>query len=100
MRNLSRGAIAVASLVLAGALTACGGSSGSSGDVIKIGASIPLTGGLASFGAFEKWGYQHAVDAVNASGGISIDGKKRKVQLTILDDQTDPNRTVNNMTRL
>ena len=101
MRNLSRGAFAVASLVLAGALTACGSSSsGSSSDVIKIGASIPLTGGLASFGAFEKWGYQHAVDAVNATGGIAIGGKKRKVQLTILDDQTDPNRTVNNMTRL
>jgi branched-chain amino acid transport system substrate-binding protein len=97
----SRGACAAASLVLAGALTACGGStSSSSSGPIKIGASIPLSGGLASFGSFEKWGYQHAVDAVNAAGGISIDGKKRKVSLIILDDQTDPNRTVNNVTRL
>jgi branched-chain amino acid transport system substrate-binding protein len=96
-----RGAFAVTSLVLAAALTACSGStSSSSSDPIKIGASIPLSGGLSSFGAFEKWGYQHAVDGVNAAGGIDIGGKKRKVQLVILDDQTDPNRTVNNVTRL
>jgi branched-chain amino acid transport system substrate-binding protein len=101
----ARGAIAngAVSLVLAGALAACGSSgttSSSSGDPIKIGASVPLSGPLASFGAFEKWGYQHAVDAVNAAGGITIDGTKRKVQLTVLDDETDPNRTVNNVTRL
>jgi branched-chain amino acid transport system substrate-binding protein len=98
----SRDALAVAGLVLAGALTACNGSSGSSSSSgpIRIGASIPLSGPLASFGAFEKWGYQHAVDGVNAAGGITVDGRKRKVQLTLLDDQTDPNRTVNNVTRL
>jgi branched-chain amino acid transport system substrate-binding protein len=97
-----RGVFAVASVVvLAGVLTACGGSSSSSSSgPIRLGASIPLSGPLASFGAFEKWGYQHAVDQVNAAGGISIGGKKRKVQLTLLDDQTDPNRTVNNVTRL
>lgn len=100
VRILSRGAFALATLVLAGAVTACDKSSDSSDDPIKIGASIPLTGGLASFGSFEKWGYQHAVDAVNASGGISVGGRKRKVDLVILDDQTDPNRTVNNVTRL
>ncbi|MEN3308222.1 MAG: branched-chain amino acid transport system substrate-binding protein, partial [Micromonosporaceae bacterium] len=102
MRSQGRGAFAVASLVLAGALTACNGSSSSSSSSgpIRIGASIPLSGPLASFGAFEKWGYQHAVDGVNAAGGITIDGRKRKVQLTLLDDQTDPNRTVNNVTRL
>jgi len=34
-----------------------------------IGASIPLTGPLAGFGYFEKWGYQHAVNLANAAGG-------------------------------
>ena len=97
-----RGAFAVTSLVLATALTACSGSgsTSSSRDPIKIGASIPLSGGLSSFGAFQKWGYQHAVDEVNAAGGIEVGGTKRKVQLVLLDDQTDPNRTVNNVTRL
>lgn len=63
---------------------------------IVIGASIPLTGGLAYFGYYEKWGYQHAVNTVNASGGIAIDGVKHKVKLIVLDDQTDPNTTVSN----
>jgi branched-chain amino acid transport system substrate-binding protein len=92
----------VSALLAVVGLTGCGGSStgSASSDEITIGASIPLTGALASFGSFQKWGYQHAVDKFNAAGGISIDGKKRKVKLIILDDETDPNTTVANMTKL
>jgi branched-chain amino acid transport system substrate-binding protein len=90
---------------LAGTLAACSSASGSSGSsgssaAIVVGASIPLTGGLAGFGSFEKWGYQHAVDQVNAGGGIAIDGVKRKVKLVLLDDQTNPNTTVTNVQQL
>jgi len=100
-RQISAAAGVSALLAVVG-LTGCGGSSTGSGssDEITIGASIPLTGALASFGSFQKWGYQHAVDKFNAAGGISIDGKKRKVKLIILDDETDPNTTVANMTKL
>ncbi|MFE2427799.1 amino acid ABC transporter substrate-binding protein [Streptomyces sp. NPDC059373] len=102
MKLTAPAACGVMALALVGTLTACGhGTSGSSSsDGITIGASIPLSGTLASFGSFEKWGYQHAVDAVNKTGGIKIGGVKRKVKLIILDDQTDPNRTVNNVQRL
>lgn len=98
----ARAAVAVA---LVGALAACSSSGDSpaasaSPDPIVIGASIPLTGGLAGFGYFEKWGYQHAVDQVNASGGIVVDGVKRKVKLIVLDDQTNPNTTVTNVQQL
>ncbi len=88
-------------------LSACGssgsGSGSSSGDSsspIKIGASIPLSGELAGFGSFQKWGYQHVVDDINKAGGLDVDGKKRKVELTILDDKTDPNTTSSNISRL
>ncbi len=37
---------------------------------------------------------------MNAKGGIEIDGKKRKVKLVLLDDKTDPNVTVNNVSKL
>ena len=88
-------------LITSTATAACGGNaSGSSANEITIGASIPLTGALASFGSFEKWGYEHAVSEVNAAGGITIDGKKLKVKLVLLDDKTDPNTTVSNMTKL
>ena len=32
------------------------------GSEIVIGATIPLSGALASFGSFQKWGYEHAVE--------------------------------------
>jgi branched-chain amino acid transport system substrate-binding protein len=93
---------ATATLLLVGSAgCADASSSGSvSSDAITIGASIPLTGSLASFGSFEKWGYQHAVSLANAAGGIKIDGKKLKVKLVVLDDQSNPNTTVNNVTKL
>jgi branched-chain amino acid transport system substrate-binding protein len=95
-------ALAVAALA-ASSLTACkSADSAGSGDsgTITIGASIPLSGALASFGSFEKWGYQHAVDEVNAKGGLRVGSAKRKVKLVLLDDKTDPNVTVNNVTKL
>jgi branched-chain amino acid transport system substrate-binding protein len=94
---------AAAGLALATALSACGSGGGSataSSGPIVIGASIPLTGPLAGFGYFEKWGYQHAVNQVNAAGGIKVDGVKRKVKLILLDDQTNPNTSVNNIQQL
>jgi branched-chain amino acid transport system substrate-binding protein len=101
-------AAAAAGIVLASSMAACGnlgnssstGSSGTSTGPILIGASIPLTGGLAGFGYFEKWGYQHAIDAVNATGGIKIGSAKHKVKLILLDDGTNPNTTVNNVQQL
>jgi branched-chain amino acid transport system substrate-binding protein len=68
--------------------------------MIKIGASIPITGPLAGFGSFEKWGYQHAVNEQNAAGGITVNGTKEKVQLILYDDKTDPNQVAANVDRL
>src|SRR3954468_21586701 len=96
-------ALALVTVVVASGCGSSGGgstSSSSGGDTIKIGASVPLSGPLAGFGSFVKWGYQHAVNEVNAAGGITVDGKKKKVQLILLDDKTDPNTTANNTTRL
>lgn len=85
------------------ALVACGSSgsssSSSSGPVV-IGASIPITGPLAGFGSFVKWGYTHAVNEVNAAGGLQVGSKKRQVKLILLDDKTDPNTTSNNVQQL
>jgi branched-chain amino acid transport system substrate-binding protein len=60
------------------------------GDIV-IGATLPLSGALQSFGSFQKWGYEHAVAEINAAGGIGIDGALRKVRLVIRDDRTDAN---------
>lgn len=70
------------------------------GSEIVIGATIPLSGALASFGSFQKWGYEHAVAEVNAAGGISIDGVPRQVRLIIRDDKTDANVASSNVDTL
>jgi branched-chain amino acid transport system substrate-binding protein len=104
MKIPGRTVCVAAGLALATTLSACGSGGGSatasSSGPIVIGASIPLTGPLAGFGYFEKWGYQHAVNVANKAGGIKIDGVKRKVKLILLDDQTNPNTTVNNVQQL
>jgi branched-chain amino acid transport system substrate-binding protein len=93
-------AMGLATLGAASGVVGCGGggSSGSgggggSGGTIVIGATIPLTGSLAAFGAQEKIADQMLVDEVNAKGGITVDGSKKKVKLVILDSKSDPNTT-------
>jgi branched-chain amino acid transport system substrate-binding protein len=65
-------------------------------DELVIGASIPLSGPLAGFGLYQKWGYETAVNDINKAGGITIDGKKMVIKLVIRDDKTDPNVTASN----
>jgi len=65
-------------------------------DEIVIGASLPLSGTLAGFGMYQKWGYETAVSDINKAGGLSVDGKKLPVRLVIRDDKTDPNATAGN----
>ena len=58
-------------------------------EVIKIGASVSLTGSLARFGNLVKNGYELWKDEVNAAGGIDVGGKKMKVEIVYYDDQSD-----------
>ena len=76
-------------------LVACA-STAARADELVIGASVPLSGALAGFGLYQRWGYQTAVDEVNKAGGLLVDGRKRPVKLVIRDDKTDPNVTASN----
>src|SRR5579863_3216527 len=112
----SRNAIALGAVALSvGVLAACssGGSSSSTSSSgssspasssgaassatanstpITIGASLSLTGDFSTDGQAFKQGYNLWVKDVNAAGGIL----GRQVQLTILDDKSDPNQVVTN----
>src|SRR2546426_7396693 len=59
-----------------------------SGSEILIGATLPLTGSEARIGGFYKEGYDLAFEEANQNGGVSIDGKKMQVRLTLRDDTT------------
>ena len=69
-------------------------------DKIVIGASLPLSGPLAGFGGYQRWGYEAAVADINEKGGVLIKGEKRLVQLVVRDDKTDPVTTSRNIQTL
>ena len=61
-------------------------------DVIRIGAPLALTGGLADEGKKQQVAYDMWLKRVNAAGGISVGGKKMKVELVTYDYQSDEKR--------
>jgi branched-chain amino acid transport system substrate-binding protein len=61
-------------------------------DVIRIGAPLALTGGLADEGKKQQVAYDMWLKRVNAAGGINVGGKKMKVELLEFDYQTDEKR--------
>jgi branched-chain amino acid transport system substrate-binding protein len=90
--HIRRFALLAASLALAGCASASGGSpGGGSAGPITLGTTLPMTGPLASFGPVMKAGYQKAISDINAAGGVTVGGVKRKLQLKVLDNASDPN---------
>src|SRR5579885_1771231 len=84
-------AIAVACLLAGSPVTPYAGAQPAS---IKLGVVIPLTGRYGSGGAQVQTGYQFAVDDLNARGGVQVGGRRLPLALTVLDDQSDPTKTV------
>jgi branched-chain amino acid transport system substrate-binding protein len=60
---------------------------------IKVGAVVPLTGRYAALGRQVKTGYEIGVQHTNAAG-VTVGGKKMQIELTMLDDESDPTKTV------
>ena len=61
-------------------------------DVLKVGAPLALTGGLADEGKKQVAVWELWLDRVNAAGGIDVGGKKMMVELVKYDYQTDGKR--------
>ena len=59
--------------------------------VVRIGLAAPLTGPQAHIGGDIKNGAQLAVDDINAAG-LTIDGKKIKLELVAEDDEANPTK--------
>jgi branched-chain amino acid transport system substrate-binding protein len=70
------------------------GVSSTGAQTIKVGAVVPLTGRYAALGAQVRAGYEIAVQQLNAAGGVTVGGKKMQIELTMLDDESDPTKTV------
>jgi branched-chain amino acid transport system substrate-binding protein len=61
-------------------------------EVIRIGAPLALTGGLADEGKKQQVAYAMWLERVNAAGGITVGGTKVKVELLTYDYQSDEKR--------
>jgi len=61
---------------------------------IKVGVVTPLTGRYASIGNEVKYGYEIAVERINAVGGIQVGNRRLPIEMIVLDDESDPTKTV------
>lgn len=77
-----------ASLTLS--LAACGGAGGNDSGPIVLGASLPLTGPLGTFGPIIQEAYEQAVADINDAGGVDVDGTERPLELVVTDNKSDP----------
>lgn len=57
---------------------------------VRIGMSMAKTGAFAAAGAGQLNAYQLWAEQVNAAGGLDVAGTRRKVELVVYDDQSDP----------
>jgi len=67
---------------------------------IKVGAVVPLTGRYAALGGQVRAGYEIAVEHINAAGGVTVGGTKMPLEMTLLDDESDPTKTVQRLETL
>jgi branched-chain amino acid transport system substrate-binding protein len=86
-------------------VSACGGASGPASGVpseIVIGASLPKTGSLSSFGLYQDWGYSAAIQDINEAGGLYLSQYHTKVPVRLItyDDKSDGKQAAANIERL
>ena len=87
-------------LALSIALALFGIPFNSSAQTVKVGAVVPLTGRYAALGGQVKTGYEIGVQHINAAGGVTVGGKNLQIELIMLDDESDPTKTVARMETL
>lgn len=76
------------------AITLLGFAALASAQTIKIGAPLALSGGLADEGKKQQTAYMVWLERINAAGGITVGGKKMKVELVVYDYQTNEQRAI------
>ena len=69
-------------------------------ETLKIGAPLPLTGPLSPEGTKLRQGYELWVEQVNGQGGVTVGGKKQKVELRFYDYQSNTPRAVQSAEKL
>jgi len=79
---------------------AASSSLASAEDVIKLGASVQLSGSQANTGRYYRDAYTLMIDKINEAGGVKVGDKTYKLELDILDNQSDVNLSVRQYVQL
>jgi branched-chain amino acid transport system substrate-binding protein len=87
--------ILLSSITIASLLTAFACNGGGSGDKVKIGVFMSMTGDTANFGISSTNGIKMAADEVNSAGGIN--GKQ--IELLVQDDRSDASEAATIVTK-
>jgi branched-chain amino acid transport system substrate-binding protein len=79
------------------ALAACEkqGGSGESSKAIRIGFNLPLTGDIPKVGESSKFAAEMLKEAVNAEGGLLVDGVRRPLEFIYEDNESKAESAVN-----
>jgi branched-chain amino acid transport system substrate-binding protein len=92
-------ALAVAAACLVVTLPVAQGA-GAPPAAVRLGAVVPLTGRYGSGGAQVKTGYEFAVEDLNSRGGVQVGSQRLPLALSLLDDESDPTKTVSRLEAL
>src|SRR5258708_13767864 len=93
-QKLARFSMIAGTAMVAAVCCSAFASSAVADDVIRFGAPLPLTGPLAPEGIKHQQGYDLWAEQANKAGGISIGGKKYKVEIVYADYQSNTPRAV------
>ena len=69
-------------------------------DTIVLGSAISITGKYSQEGKNASDGYNFAVKKINEAGGVTVAGKKYKLEIKYYDDESTPARTAQLLERL
>ena len=59
---------------------------------IRVGVVQAQTGMFAAFGQGDVFGIKAAVDDINKEGGVKVGNTKIPIKLTVVDNESDPNK--------
>jgi branched-chain amino acid transport system substrate-binding protein len=94
VHKLARFSVGLGAAVVAVVCWSASAREAAADDVVRFGAALPLTGPLAPEGIKQQQGYDLWAEQANKAGGISVNGKKYKVEIVYADYQSNTPRAV------
>ncbi len=86
----SRAVVAIVAVALLAGACKSSAKTGTSGNTLKIGAALSLTGKFSREGSLTKQGYDYCQNTVNKAGGVPVGNTHYQLAISYQDDKSDP----------